>query len=583
MNEDEPLLVPAGGGFTILYRNRHLYSPRAPRENACRVVAQVLGSGQVRGGSLLFIPSVGLGYGLPELLQGLPADCHVLCVETDQRLMALAAGRRGEETLPRHPRLTVVRTCGAEGAVRVLHTLGAWRFRRVIPLVLCAGYELDRPAYDGMRQALQEEIRLFWQNRMTLIRMGRLWLRNLLENLAVLPDTAAIGVHAVAGPVPPEPLLVAGAGPSLEGSLERIRGLRRRLRLACVDTALPALREAGLKPDLVVVVEAQAVNARDFLGWGEPPAVLPGTPLLCDLSSHPSLVRRFRADVRFFTSRFAPLALFGRLERAGLLPCPIPPLGSVGVAAVHLALELTSGPVLLAGLDFSYPGGRTHARGAPAPRSAQAGCGRLLPAGQEAWTGLRGRPLRERAGKDGRPVLTDPILETYAGQLAHRLAAERRVFDLGGEGLPLAARPVGSRAELERLCPRELPEGPAWPPRPMGRREAVGRFLGEELERVERLAARIEALLGGGGAAEAVAAEGSGPAGGTPDGEGLRPLIEELDWLYADFPEADPHPPLERSFLARLAVSAADYRRRLARLAAAKRTESARRATPPWT
>ena len=567
MNQDEPLLAPAGGGFTIFYHGRHLYSPRAPREGARRAVGQLLRSGEARPGTLLFIPSVGLGYGLPELLRELPAGCHVLCVETDQRLMALASSPAGPQALPRDPRLTVVRVSAAEGAVHVLRTLGPWRFRRVVPLALCGGYELDRPAYDGMRQALQEELHLFWQNRLTLTRLGRLWARNLLENLAVLPDTAAIGIPAVCGevagaggapgggPLSGEPLLVAGAGPSLEGSLERIRPLRRRLRLACVDTALPALREAGLKPDLVVVVEAQAVNARDFLGWGEAAAgcsaLLPGTPLLCDLSSHPSLVRRFLPDVRFFTSLFAPLALFGRLEGAGLLPCPIPPLGSVGVAAVHLALGLTSGPVLLAGLDFSYPGGRTHARGAPAVLAAQAGCGRLLPAGQEAWAGLHGRPLRERPGKDGGPVLTDPILEGYAAQLARRIAAERRIHDLGGEGLPLGAAAAGSPAELERLCPRTLPERPAWPRRPAAGREAVGRFLTEERARVEALEAGLGRRL-------------RGEAG---DGdEELRARVGELDWLYAHFPEADPHPPLEPAFLARLAASAADYRRRLIRL-----------------
>lgn len=587
MIEDDPLLAAAGGGLTIRYRNRFLYSPRAPREGAVRRVELAIRRGEIRERSLLFVPSAGLGYGLPELLQSLPAGCHVLCVETDQKLMALAAGtppagaappaisppmrsraarpenedRVGQAApappFPRDPRLTVVRAGGPEGALQALHALGVWRFRRVVPIALCGGYDLDRPAYDAIRQALEGEIRLFWQNKMTLIRLGRLWVRNLFENLALLPQAGDLeGLRT------DRPVLVAGAGPSLDGALGWIRAARGLLRLACVDTALPVLREAGLRPDMVFVLEAQAANAQDFLGWGEPPACLPGTPLVCDLTVHPSLARRFAADLRFFASRFAPLRLLDRLEAAGLLPRAIPPLGSVGVAAVHLCLELTRGPVLLAGLDFSYPGGRTHARGAPAQRRDHAASGRLAPAGQAAWEGLLGRPRLRRRDRGGRPLLTDLVLESYADQLARRIREEGRVFDLGREGLPLGAAPVESLADLERVCSSAPPPRPAYrrpPPLGEGGAEAVRRFLAGELAGLEELAGMLRRRLGG---------ASGGAAGADAGDEALRERIGELDYLYLHFPEADPRPSLERGFLARLLLSAEDFRRRLSRLAA---------------
>jgi hypothetical protein len=595
MTVDEPLLVPAGRGFTIRYRNRYLYPPLDPQGSARRRAERLIGEGRPLSRSLIFVPSLGLGYGLPELLAALPADSHVLCVETDQRLMALAM-ERARPPLPRDPRLTVARSADPDAIVRLFHSLGAWKFRRVITLALCGGYHLDRPVYDAMEQALQAEVQLFWQNKLTLIRMGRLWVRNLFENLALLPGSEGLAALRTRRPV-----LVAGAGPSLEDSLAWIRGSRDDLLLAAVDTALPILRDAGLHPDLVFVLEAQAANARDFLGWGEgfPPApgcpspsgaaAGPGSALLCDLSSHPALVRRFRPAVRFFASRFAPLRLFDRLESAGLLPHSIPPLGSVGVAAVHLALELTGGPVILAGLDFSYPAGKTHARGAPAWRSALAQTSRLAPADQALWEGLRRRPLTRRAGKGGGPVLTDLVLQSYAAQLSRRIEGERRVFDIGRAGLPLGARPIESAAELARVCRGgwDFPSAPGSPPAaaaagmqkpsPQTAQASASRpRVGASASRAQRGAWMAKAAAFRLEEARSFLQEEirlldglRGALGGRADRppEELWRLLEPADYLYLHFPEAEPRPQPDAGFLARVLLSLEDYHRRLVRLA----------------
>ena len=506
----EPQLIDTGRGFTIKYKGRHLYSSVDPLSSALD---------QVRAASippltLIFVPSLGLGYGLRELLDKLPVDSHVLCVEADQRLMGLALGA-GASLLPRDPRLTVIRTEDPVAAVRSVQAIGLGSFRRVQPLYLCGGHRLYPDVYRRMLWALEEEIRLFWQNKLTLIHMSRLWLANLFTNLVCLDrDLSCLATD--------KPVLVAAAGPSLEESLGLIRAARAELLLLAADTALPTLVEAGLAPDWICCLDAQLANLQDFIPYRPTKSAL-----LCDLTAPPQLVRLFRGRAYFFSSRFHPLKLFERLERAGLLPTPFPPLGCVGVAAVHAALGLTSGPVIVTGLDFSYSGGRTHARGTAADRAMHAASSRFLPPGSLMFQAIQERPLLRLKGKEGTRVLSDLVLQSYSLQLQSQ-ASCGRVYDLGRRGLLTGGRPLASESELLSLL--QAPAGAARSkpaPRPGIRAEAAEGFLTAETQLLGRCAELLRSRL-----AEAEMDPVSLP-------QELAECLEALDYLTLHLP-ADP-------------------------------------------
>jgi len=523
MNEDEPLLRDTGRGFTVFYRGKNLYSAAEPREAARRRAAAV----RLQDRSLVLVPGLGLGYGLEVLLARLPAGSRLVCVETDPKLYALAAAF----PQPRDSRLTLCAT--RQGALYAARELGLHRFRRVQAAALCGSYQLDRAGYDDLLQSLEEEIRQFWQNRITLAHMSRLWLRNLFTNLAIL----ASGGKADA-PAGDRPILVAGAGPSLETALPRIARVRDRLTLLAVDTALPAL--AGLAPDWVYALEGQHYNLEDFL-----PGRDPGLTLLCDLSSCPAVLRLFPRRWAFAT-RFHPLALFDRLQAAGLLPPELPPLGSVGVTAVQAALSLSAGPVLLAGLDFCYPGGRTHARGAPSHRRALAACSRLAPLGSGILEALASRPRLRVKGKAGKQYASDLVLRSYALQLRALAEASGRLYDLGAEGLETGARLLRTDEELEVL----LAAGP-WPPAPplppfSPQPAQVREFLSAEAGLLRTAERELEQAL------EQKAGTGT--------------AVAQVDYILLATPEADPQRLAERGNLALALANARWLRARLERL-----------------
>ncbi len=550
MQPEPPRIWDTGKGLTVRCGGRLLYSGVDPSAGVLRRIDALARAG-LPPRSLLFVPSLGLGHGLAELVATAPASCHVLCVESDQQLFAAACGL-DPRLFPEHPRLTVVRADDPRPVASLLQRLGAGRFRRVVSVPLCAGYDLDRDRYDRMAAALSDTIRVHWQNRMTLIRMGRLWIRNLESNLAALPRAA--DWTSLRGE---SPVVVAGAGPSLEGRLDWIAGHRSRLRLLAVDTALPVLADAGLVPDIVFALEAQWVNLEDFLGTR-----LDSCSVIADMTATPSLLRR-APRLYVCASRFAPVALLARLEAAGLCPTAIPPLGSVGVAALHVALRLTDGPVLAAGLDFAYTRSRSHARGAPAMRAALAAANRLSPADSAAAGALLARRPVRVGGKRGEPCLTDMVLQGYAGEAA-RISGEAagRVIDLDAGGLDKGGLLLDDAALEAVLAAQPGPEaaasaGAAAAAAPAWDSEAVLRFIGAETELLERAADRVAGLL-------------EGPEGGSLDAE-AGSLLQAVDYLYMHFPDTTPLAEAGRSFLARLAREAADARqgwRRAAALAA---------------
>ena len=534
MPGEDPLLIETGEGRTLLWKGLSFYPAKNPTEYARRK-ARVF-SPLPR--SLVFIPSVGLGYGLPELLERLPEDCVVLCVEMFQEVMAMALS----QGLPADPRLCIVRTDGPEGAAAALESMGIHRFRRVVELPLCAGYRLAPELYAQCRRRLEEEVRRYWQNRLTLIALGSLQVSNVLLNLSLLP-----GAHDLSALSTTRPVVVAGAGPSLDECIPAMTRLRRGFVLAAVDTAFPSLAAHGILPDIVVALEAQVANVQDFL-----PFRSSSTVLACDLSSHPAVNRLFTDRLYFFSSRFAPLRLFDRLAEAHLHPALFPALGSVGVAAVYAGLQIGRGNVFLTGLDLSFPGARTHAQGSPYHLAMLNGSSRLRPVGQDAFQALAARLLFRTPDKHGGIVQTDKVLKSYRDNLESVVRdSTARVMDFGPQGLDLGVRRISlTEWEEELACGSapaarlEIVAGRIFP------RDPVRRFIQTEKGLLERALDALKVTPTEGGAWEE-----------------CRALLREIDYAWVQFPDPPGLENPDRSFLARARVAAGHYARRLERIA----------------
>lgn len=182
--------------------------------------------------------------------------------------------------------------------------------------------------------------------------------RYLLNTLRNLPSIASEGdATSLVGAFAGVPALVVAAGPSLDRNLPEIVTLRDRALLIAVDTALRPLLAAGVQPDFVVAVDPSEANACHLTDL--PPC--PETHFVAEGSIDPEAVRQFEGRTFFF--RVAGHHPWPWLRGLDLDRQLLRAWGSVLTTAFDLALQMGCEPIVFAGADLAFTGGRPYARG----------------------------------------------------------------------------------------------------------------------------------------------------------------------------------------------------------------------------
>ena len=452
-----PEIIPARRGFSVSYEGKTLLSRIDPVAQGERLAAEL----PMEERTLYLCPSPLYGYGLSELLKRLKPHSAILCIEADEKLYELSLKEIDSK-------LALTKATSVEGVCTfVRESWGTRTFRRVKTLRLTGGWQLFPELYENIEAALRREIALDWGNAMTLIRLGRLYARNLIRNLAHTPNSENIGSLDFSSSA----VLVLGAGPSLDSFLLELAAVwggkipsqsRRRFKIVCADTCLSALLEREIIPDLVVILESQHWNLGDFVG-------VQGRKIdaALDLSALPASARVLNGKRYFFTTPWTELNLFRRLEKNALLPKVFPPLGSVGLSAVALALYAGSGPVLTAGIDFSFTLDTSHARSTPAHSR------RLMR--QNRLTSIVNASAAFRDGtfytvsKSGERVRSNPIMRNYRELFEQEFGRNTqktedrpntfsRLLDINGTGLPLGVKTISAAEAFVILNEAGKPE-----------------------------------------------------------------------------------------------------------------------------
>ncbi len=535
MKPQNPLLVDTGRGFSVFYRKRHLYNTLTPVESVERKVRHI----KILPKTVLFIPSPLLFYGIEPLLQNLPDDCLVLAIETDQKLFNLY--EKTGTSVPRDSRFHYIGN-DIQEALQILRQAGIHHFRRVSMITLTGGYLLNKDEYQRILGVLEAAVKEFWQNRMTEIHMAPLWIRNIFLNMASLTEEHQDRIinGNFTGIEHSRPVLVTGAGESLEESIPQIKRHQHEIALVAVDTAVSALLKSGITPDYIVAVDAQVYNLFDFIGLTKS-----SIPLFFDLTCYPSIVRNFNGPLYPFLSVFNDNTLITRVRSQFKDLAMLPPLGSVGITAVYIALMMSSGPVIHTGLDFSYILGKSHARGTPFQSSILFDTTRLIPV--ENIDIFLTRPYRKTEDKRGAMRLSNTILYSYALLMNAYFGKEKRLYDLGTLGLRSAGRII---QEIDEAIGEEG-SIPAAGEDASAKRSVTEpglvkniSFLEEELKKIEELHSGLYRFL----------------AGEVSDREAVKKLLSSMDYLFKHFPDFPPKDEASPDYIKRVLLSAEYFR-----------------------
>lgn len=423
---------------TIQYKNRLLYSKYDPTR---AVLSLLQKNTPIDSASLIIVCSPCLCYGLTELFAAADSKADIIAIEADETLCAIARERMA--AVDREGRVTLFSGSNLTALDAYLCRLAATgKYRRVLRLDFSAGTALAPAFYAQVAAAAQEIIAAFWKNQITLVRMGRMYAKNIFQNLPRLSRSLQLSQlkRSVS-----RPILVCGAGESLDKTTIPGRGCC----IIAVDAALPALLRRGIRPDAVVSLESQLFIQKAYIGAA---AALSASPplLFADITSRPSVPRSFPNRTVFFASRYAAASYLDRLQEAGIVHDYTAPLGSVGLAAVAIALCLRSDgsiPVFVTGLDFSYSAGRTHASGAPHDIQRHTAASRLSPA--ENYGAAFGPNAQPVHSKDGSTMISITSMTGYAESFRSLFPGHQNLFDIGQTGLDLALPRVENALLLE--------------------------------------------------------------------------------------------------------------------------------------
>lgn len=433
-NDDgNPRPVQTEGGISVLYKGRYLYSKYAPEKAIKRTVL----SKPVAPGTLVLACSPVLCLCLAELCASLPENCFVLGCEFDAVLYAFSLkyiphdiarfAMLSPDELPKLPFMLTKRRAETKSGA-FLPPAGT--FRRVLRADFSAGTQFFPQHYAALTEAAENAVMRFWKNRVTLIKFGRRFSRNLFRNIARLPRSCPIEnlTQSVE-----KPIIVFGAGESMEKTARSIRSVQSAFYIVAADAALAPLFRFGIEPDAVVCEEAQSVIAPFFLGAnGKRFRVFAG------ITSWPKLFDLSDGTICYFSPHYDDTAFFDSLVVRRILPCIMPPLGSVGLTATKIALMLRKTdriPVFVTGLDFSYRAGTTHARGS-APHTARLTSSfRISPAAN--YEAAFGCSIQKIIGKDGSPFFTSPALLSYVQTFRAYFSESPNLFDAGTTGIEL--------------------------------------------------------------------------------------------------------------------------------------------------
>lgn len=254
---------------------------------------------------------------------------------------------------------------------------------------------------------------------------------NTVQNLPTLFTGQTLG--SVRGALRGLPAVCVAAGPSLDAAIPWLKAIGNRAVIMAVDSAIPALVSAGIRPHMVVTADVRDINIRKFRAYLDD---LRDAILVYAVESNPDNVRMFLGARKLAVSINNPI-LNRWLGLRWDLQCALPAMATVTHAAVFSAMELGADPIVFVGMDMAFPDGQSHA--VDAMHHYQLSPEAFIPV----------------AGVSGRPVQTDRPLNNYRVQLERVITRRHEQFiNTSFTGARIAGTTSKS---LQEVCQTLLP------------------------------------------------------------------------------------------------------------------------------
>ena len=187
----------------------------------------------------------------------------------------------------------------------------------------------------------------------TISRFDKLWAYNIASNVAKI--STHYGVNKFFDKYKNIPAIIVSAGPSLEKNIRKLKEIKNKTLIIAVDTAMKPLFSHNISPHFIITIDPQKKNSKYFRNVNFKESVL-----IAESSVDKEAIDSFNGAIYFINSIF-PLAKYF-MEELGDRG-DITTGGSVSTAAYDFAIRIGANPIIMVGLDLSFPNYQTHIKG----------------------------------------------------------------------------------------------------------------------------------------------------------------------------------------------------------------------------
>jgi uncharacterized Rossmann fold enzyme len=356
-----------------------LHSEYDPAKEA----VQFLEPRTLAGFDTYLLNGVGLGYVALELARRAEPRRWIACIEAHEGLFRAAL--ESVDLAPLFTRGNVAFHVGHEAVAAqsflrsFLLRSGALRIN-MISYPPCVRFHPE--VYAAVSAEVDVAIRRQRVELNTILYKGEEMDRNSIRNLEAA--AAACPLSSMKDRFKGIPAVVIGAGPSLNAALPHLREAQDRVLLVASDVALRLLVREGIRPHIVTTLDMKEATSTFFQGFEIPDR----TVLVFDPDSYHGTVAAFpRRKSTFETAHGLQqwsrdfLGDFGFLDKGT----------SVAHSAFFISRFLGADPLLLTGVDLSFPSDHTHAEG------VQDSVRKTVQEDRTQWLmvpGVQGQPVR---------------------------------------------------------------------------------------------------------------------------------------------------------------------------------------------
>ena len=287
--------------------------------------------------------------------------------------------------------------------------------------------------FEALKKRRNEKTNL---NKNTLKKFGKLWLKNFLKNMKQAEDL--LGINKIENIFASCPALIIAAGPGLDDTINLVKENEDKFIIIAADTAVRACHRHCLKPDFILLMDAQYWNYLHLADLDISDSIL-----ITESSVYPA-VFRLKTRAKFLCTSMFPLAQYieNLIGEKGKLVTG----GSVATACWDFARILGCPEIIFAGLDLAFSDFQTHFKGSRFEEDVNAFSNRFFPSETASHLSLYSASPQLKEGYEGK-VLSDKRMEMYAWWFESKIAEfpDIKTYKLLPRGLKIPNMPALSK------------------------------------------------------------------------------------------------------------------------------------------